>query len=416
MISMTYEEAMNYLAGLGRFGHLGLGRIEKLLNRLGDPHRRLRVIHVAGTNGKGSTASMIASILEAAGYRVGLYTSPHLERFTERIRCCGQEVSREDVARIVSELRPLIDEMAESGDDPPTEFETITVLAFLYFLEQDVDFAVLEVGLGGRYDATNVIPSPLVSAITSISLDHTDRLGKTVGEIAWEKAGIIKPGRPVVSAAGDEAAEAVIEKVCRDSGSPLYRVGRDIRWRQVSCALERQEIDVEGIFGRYPGLVLGLSGRHQQANAAAAIGAVEILGHAGDEAIRRGLREVRWPGRLEVIRKEPLLIIDGAHNPAGARALKEAVRNLVPDRRMVLLVGILGDKAMDGILRELVPLAAEVVVTRVNYVRALDVNELARRVSAFGIEPKITNNAAQGVDEALRLAGPEDLVLCTGSL
>jgi len=242
----------------------------------------------------------------------------------------------------------------------------------------------------------------------------------------------------VVSAAGDEAAEAVIEKVCCENGSSLYRVGRDIRWREVDYRLGRQEIDIEGISGRYTGLVLSLSGRHQQANAAAAVGAVEIVRgfgrggssvaaqsasavertgwEIGDGAIRRGLLEARWPGRLEVVRDEPLVIIDGAHNPAGARALREAVRELVPDRRIILLIGILGDKAVGGILGELVPLASEVVVTRANYQRALNVDELGRKVRAFGVEPRVTRNVSEGIEQALELARPEDLVLCAGSL
>ena len=424
---MNYQESLAYLTGFSRFGmKLDLGRMREVLHRLGDPQEKLRLIHVAGTNGKGSTSAMMERALRAAGYRTGLYTSPHLERFTERIRVDGQEIAPAEVAAQLDQVRPVIDQMLAEGLESPTEFEVITALAFRHFLVRSVDVVVLEVGLGGRFDATNVVTRPLVSVITHIHFDHTDRLGHTLAAIASEKAGIIKAGRPVVTSAGEPEAEEVIAGVCRERGSSLLVVGRDVTWREAQSGLDGQVLDVEGPGWRFEGLRLSLIGRHQQANAVTAVTALSLLAGEGlpvpEEAVRRGLREVRWPGRLEVVRRSPLVVLDGAHNPDGAAAAAAAVRQVLPHRRVVLLLGMLADKPVEQVLDALLPVAGQVVVTepvlgagqRHAAVRPAD--DLAARVAARGLAPRVEPDPSKALELALGKTGPEDLLLCTGSL
>jgi len=473
----AYAEALEFIHSLYRFGSRpGLVRQRRLLAALGDPHLGLPTIHVAGTNGKGSVAAMVASCLSQAGYRTGLYVSPYLSDFGERMSVDGVCISPEETAEIVlGQVRPAVEAMsppagrsgtagiAVSGrGDQVVEFEATTALGFLYFARHKVDFLVSEVGLGGRFDATNVIDRPLVSILTSIGLDHTDRLGPTVGAIAAEKAGIIKRLAPVVSAPQDPEALAVLRVTACRRGCPFYLAGRAgavapgavsraglVALR--SASLAGQIIDFSGPgFPRVEGLRLPLLGSHQLDNAATALTALGVLSQAGrvpaldERSLRDGLARTVWPGRFEVfggVREAggrgdpdagpdaggtgpagPTIVVDGAHNPPGAKALAEALRQLLPGRRILLVLGILGDKDAGGFLSPLLPPALPEVVKvfacRPSNPRAREPADLARSVAA--VSPGLPVTAVPDVDDALRAAlaeaGPADVVCLAGSI
>lgn len=417
---MNFDEAMDYLRGLTKFGiNLGLGRIEELLRRLGDPHRSgVKIVHIGGTNGKGSTTAMLSDILREAGYRVGSFTSPHLHSYTERYRINGAQIEPEQAAALLSELRPHLDAMVAEGYEHPTEFEVSTALAFMYFTSEKVDYLLLEVGLGGAIDSTNVAPS-MLSVITNVAMDHMDYLGHTIREIAAVKAGIIKPGIPVVTAASGDGLQ-VIESVCAERGCRLTRVGRDVTWEAVSHSLGGQRFSVAGLKGPYNDLTIKLLGRHQQVNAATAIAAAENLIDTGAvisaEAVRNGLASSTWPGRLEILRQKPLTIIDGAHNFEGARSLRCALDEYFQGKSMVLVIGMLGDKEREKVVGELAPLARAVVVTRPNSPRAGNWRELAGEARRCAPEVYCHESVEDALNQAEALAGPDDLVCITGSL
>ena len=385
---MHYLDALKHIGDLSKFGiNLGLSRMERLLGFLGNPQRGLKCIHVAGTNGKGSTSAMIASILQESGYRVGLFTSPHLERYTERIKINQQEIPEAAVAIGMSLLLPLIEKVgSEVGQ--PTEFEATTALALWYFTREKVDWAIFEVGLGGDLDSTNLI-TPGVTIITNVSLDHTDVLGTDIESIAAAKAGTIKTRVPVVTAA-EGGAFKVIEQRAREMGSPLIRVmpataagcpARSVSWSWYKNeGLGQPSLAVNGLLGSYPGLTLSLLGRHQAANAAAAIAAVEVLMEQGVEispgAVAGGLAKTDWPGRLELINADPPIIVDGAHNLAGAMSLKAALDDYYPGYQWHLVLGVLRDKDWRGIARTLAPSAKSVIITPPPNPRAGDMEEL----------------------------------------
>ncbi|MFY9370462.1 MAG: folylpolyglutamate synthase/dihydrofolate synthase family protein [bacterium] len=414
------EERGGYLDSLSRFGsHLGLDRVERLLAKLGRPQDRLPAVHVAGTNGKGSTSAMIASILAAAGYRVGLYTSPHLCSYTERFLINGQEISPRELDELLARIRPVVEELArQPGMEHPTEFEILTAAAFLYFAGAKVDLAVLEVGLGGRLDATNVI-SPLVAVITHIALDHRDVLGETLPEIAREKAGIIKAGVPVVSSRQEPEAAAVIEAACQEQGSTLSLVGRDIKVEKIRLAAGGISCDLSGENWRYPDLHIPLLGRHQAENGATALGAVELLRQhgftIGEGDVRQGLARLRWPGRMEVIPGKPLFLLDVAHNPDGVRVLRAAMGSHFPGRRVVMVFGALADKDVAAMAAQLTPLADVVIATRPESPRALEPEAAAalfrEQVPTVLVEGEIPAALAR----AREYAGPGDIILVCGS-
>lgn len=417
---MNFNESMDYLRGLTKFGiNLGLGRIEELLRRLGDPHRSgVKIVHIGGTNGKGSTTAMLSEILREAGCRVGSFTSPHLHSYTERYRINGAQIEPEQAAALLSELRPHLDAMVAEGYEHPTEFEVSTALAFMYFAREKVDYLLLEVGLGGAIDSTNVAPS-MLSVITNVAMDHMDYLGHTIREIAAVKAGIIKPGIPVVTAAFGDGLQ-VIEKVCAERGCRLTRVGRDVTWKAVSHSLGGQRFSVAGLKGPYNNLTIKLLGRHQLVNAATAIAATENLIDTGAvisaEAVRNGLAFSTWPGRLEILRCKPLTIIDGAHNFEGARSLHCALDEYFQGKSMVLVIGMLGDKEREKVVGELAPLARAVVVTRPNSPRAGNWRELAGEARRYAPEVYCHESVEDALNKAEALAGPDDLVCITGSL
>ena len=411
---MTYDETIDFLYRLQWHGiRLDLGPAERLLDAAGRPHERYRVIHVGGTNGKGSTAAMLASMLGAAGYSVGLYTSPHLIDFTERIRVDGRPIGRDQVVGLTEDLRAVL-----PADIEPTFFEFTTAMAFLAFARAAVDVAVVEVGMGGRLDATNVV-RPLVSVVTNVDLDHQRYLGDTVGAIAREKAGIIKPGVPVVTGAAHPDALAVLAEVATGRGSSLTVVGRDVRVTGPSPAL----FAYEGVAERLDDLTCPLLGRHQMTNAATALAAIE---HARDrglfvpsDAIRRGLARVRWEGRLEVVKSRPLILVDGAHNPAGADALAEflrAERARRPGARLVVVFGILAEKDLRGIIDRVGPLADEVVLTESGYHRAASVEALRAAASSLTVPVRLVPDLARAVEETEARLAADDWCVVTGSL
>lgn len=418
---MNFEEAMSYLQNLTKFGmNFGLGRITELMRRLGNPQDKLNIVHVGGTNGKGSTGAMLASVLAAAGYRAGIFTSPHLHCYTERYRINGKNIAREDVAAYIDRLRPHLDAMVKEGFEHPTEFEVSTAMAFCYFYEQQVDLLVLEVGLGGAIDSTNVIKKPLVSVITNVTMDHMDYLGRTVAEIARVKAGIIKKGVPVVTASRNPEVLEVIREACARCNAPLIEVGRDVTWEGTGeISLKGQQLNIRGRRGEYKDLWLPLLGRHQLENAATAVAVLELLGERGyiitRDALREGFKSTRWPARLEIVREEPLVLIDAAHNYEGARSLRRALDDYFPSRQVVLVMGMLGDKERGRVAAELAPRARMAVVTRPNSPRAGDWQQLAEEIRPLVSEVRVAEEIKEAVRQGLEAAGPGDVVCITGS-
>ncbi|MBM3221358.1 MAG: bifunctional folylpolyglutamate synthase/dihydrofolate synthase [Candidatus Rokubacteria bacterium] len=406
---MTYTEAVARLLGLRR-GEItgmapGLERIEALLGALGHPERRYVLAQVGGTNGKGSTAAMLASIVKAAGRRVGLYTSPHLVSFRERIRVDAVPISEDAVADGVEALGTLIARV------DATMFEAATALALDHFAQEGVEVAVLEVGLGGRGDATT-IGRPAVTVLTRIDFDHEAWLGRTLESIADAKAAIIRSGTAISSAQRPEA-RAIIERRAAEVGVPLQLEGRDLHVVARAAGADEQRIDVKGPGFTLDDLALPLLGPHQPSNALAAIAAARVLG-VDERAIRAGLARVRWPGRLQIVRRDPWLILDGAHNPDGARALAASLRALFGDPRVTFVLGVYADKDARGIIDALLPLAARFVLTRAAGERAADPSDLHAVVAG-----RVPTTVTRSVAEALRVAtaAPATPIICVaGSL
>lgn len=448
---LSYNQALDFIHGLNKFGtKLGLHNITKLLELLGNPHEGIKVIHVAGTNGKGSTCAMIDSILRSAGFRVGLYTSPYLEVFNERMRVNGENISDDDLARLTGKVRETVIYMRENNLGSPTEFEVVTAIGFLYFKEQAVDFIVLEVGMGGRLDATNVV-TPLVSVITPISLDHQQYLGSTLRDIAREKCGIIKPGIHVVAGPQEPEAMTVIEETCdllKCSLTKVINTETDklpdmISYRPVSDDVKGMISDLNTPKNSYPSLEIGLIGRHQLDNAATAVGAVEALGYTGTNikksAIYSGLKAARWPGRLEILHEKPTVLIDGAHNIAGIKTLRYTLEQYFHDKKKILVLGILEDKDYKEMLKDIVPAADIIISTAPENPRALpavvlseiivdlfDDTVLREDVEDAGIGEKVCSDTSikvyakekieDAVDLAYNLASAEDMIVFAGSL
>lgn len=423
---MDYSDAISYLYALQKYGiKFGLDNTIRLLALFGDPHQEFRAIHVAGTNGKGSTSAMIASMLKSHGYRVGLFTSPHLVSFTERIRINMKEIGERDVIDLTKEIKAVIDRVnqALNGTLKPTFFEFVTVMAFLYFSRRGVDWAVIETGMGGRLDATNVI-TPSVSVITRIGLDHQEFLGNTIRAIAMEKAGIIKEGIPVVSASQDEEALEVIMNRAAEMDSEIHVYNRDFR------AIMR-DINIRGINFDYQGreffrnLYVPLSGDHQLENASLAVKAIEIaLGtNLRGPSVRRGLSNTRWPGRLELLRRplEPYdFLIDGAHNPSAVEAIERALNSFYRASydRIVFIIGIMADKDIEGILKPLLPLSYHTIFTAPDYDRAASPELLLEIASKQGFNAESCPSIRESLNRAMAMArglSGRTLIMITGS-
>lgn len=417
---MNYQEALDYLKNLTKFGmNFGLGRIENLLERLGNPHKHLKIIHVGGTNGKGSTSAMISSMLIAQGYVAGTFTSPHLHSYNERYRINGLEIPSDEIAALITEIRPHLEKMVSEGYEHPTEFEVSTALAFLWFYRKQVDFLVLEVGLGGAIDSTNVA-LPLVTVITNVAMDHMDYLGHTLSEIARVKSGIIKEGALVVTASQAPEALEVIRSVCSDQRAKLVEVGRDVEWQVQESSTSGQAFNLKTLKAEYQNLKIKLIGAHQVVNAATAVATVEFLAERGfsikPEAIREGLMEASWPARLEIMQQEPLVLIDGAHNLDGAVALRNALKEVFTYRQLILVIGMLGDKEREKVVAQLAPLASRIIVTRPNSPRAEDWESIGQTAKTYVDDVEVISDISQAVDKAISLAGSEDMVCVTGSL
>lgn len=418
---MNYQDALQFLTDLTKFGiNLGLGRIEYLLSLLGNPERSLQIIHVGGTNGKGSVAMMTSRILEEAGYRVGLFISPHLHSYTERYLINHQPITEERFAALMSQLRPLLKKMVADGHEHPTEFEVCTALGLRYFFEEKVDFLVLEVGMGGVIDSTNVVPDPLVSVITNVTYDHMDYLGNTIAEIAAVKAGIIKKGGHVVTAAWYPEALKVIEEHCRKEGASLQQVGKDIQWELKEAAPAWTSFDLTSSWGVYRDLRIPLAGQYQAVNAAAALGVIEILRHIHhfpitDDQIRTGFARSYWPARLELLHENPQVIVDVSHNYDGSRTLSAAIRDVYQYEKLILVLGMLGDKEREKVVAELAPLAAAVIITKPLSPRAGDWEKLADEARKYIDRVCIIEEIQDAVSAALEDANPDDLVCITGS-
>lgn len=404
---MTYQETLAYIYGLGRFGmRPGLEKITAILRALGNPQNSIKTVHVAGTNGKGSTAAFLASILAAGGYRTGLFTSPHLTSFTERIRINGDEIGEDEVVC-------LAEKVMVAAPPGSTFFELVTAMALLHFARRGVDIVILETGMGGRFDATNAV-SGIVSIITPVSLDHCEHLGRTVAEIAGEKAGVIKSGRPaVISAQSPEALEIIVRR-CEELGSPLYSYGKSF-----AAEWERDGLSYRGLSIAFDGIKPGISGRYQSVNAATALCAAELLAGAGFRldaaALRRGLETACWPGRMELLEGFPRVILDCAHNPAGGEALAEALGD-IPRNRLFLVAGVMADKDADGILAPLLSLAEHVFAVSPALDRALPSALLAGLCRGKGVACTDAGNVAAGLALAKRAAEARDLILVCGSL
>jgi dihydrofolate synthase/folylpolyglutamate synthase len=416
---VNYDQALEYIHNLTTFGfNFGLERITELLERFYNPHEKLKIIHVGGTNGKGSTSAMISSILKESGYKVGMYISPHLHSYTERFTINGNEIDKQELAEIISQMKPQLEDMVKEGFEHPTEFEVGTAIALLYFFRQRVDFLVFEVGLGGTIDSTNVV-NPILSVITNVSRDHMDYLGETVEEIATVKAGIIKKGRPVVTAAKGKPLEIIIRK-CRELDSEVILVGKDLVWKAGSFDCQGQFLDVTGLLKNYKDLYIPLIGDHQQINATTAIAVIEELvvsGHlAVSPRIREGLAKTHWPARLEIVCREPLVIIDGAHNYEGALSLKKSLELYFPGMKRYLVLGMLADKERSRVIGLLAPGAKEIIITKPNSPRASDCSFLALEARRHVEKVRIIENIITAVKAAISVASPRDLVIITGSI
>ena len=409
---MTAAEAIEYIHSVYWKGSIpGLSRTFELLEKMGDPQKQLKFVHIAGTNGKGSTAAMTASILRKAGYRTGLYTSPYIYTFHERMQVDGEMISDEELVAITRFVKPLADSMVES----PTEFELVSCIAFEFFKRRGCDIVVLEVGMGGALDSTNVIPTPEVAVITNIGLDHTDYLGNTLEEIAVNKAGIFKPGGNAVIYRGASSVEKVFESVCKDKNVKLKKADFD-SLKSISHGLDGQIFDC----GAYKNLQTPLLGEHQMKNAAVVLATIETLTQKGWNISRQniydGLREVSWPGRFDIVCRQPLFIIDGGHNPQCIEALVKNIGDYLAGKRVIALTGVLADKDYGDMYRPVMPLVEQFVCVTPPNPRRLPAQELAQHLTRVGAKATACREIADGVRLAVELAGKDGAVLCFGSL
>lgn len=416
-----FNETIAYLYNLRKHGiKLGLENPRKLMSILGNPHNSFHSIHVAGTNGKGSTSAMIAEILKEGRFRVGLYTSPHLVNFTERIRINGIPISEHDVISLTAYIRNAI----ANTDINPTFFEFVTAMAFYYFACKQIDWAVVEVGMGGRLDATNVL-LPQVSVITNIGLEHTEFLGESIPNIAFEKAGIIKPATPLITAVTQPEALEVIKDKTESFGSEMHLYGRDLRGILTLMNERHIEFNYSG-YKNYTNLSLPLTGRHQLLNASIAIRVCEILMQKGypicEEAIYKGLSCLNFEGRLEWVSKKPPIIIDGAHNPEAAKTLATAIKELFPAKRFILIIGIMNDKDIEGILKPLIDISHTVILTRPKGKRPATPQRLKKHLLSLpqssmpeSLLIKTTTSLVEAIELARILHEEGDIILITGS-
>lgn len=418
---MNYNEALKYIHGSHKFGiRLGLDNIKKLLELLDNPQDKLKIIHIAGTNGKGSTCSFISTILKEGGYKVGLYTSPFLETFTERIRVNGENIPEDEVGNIVSLIKEKIEVMVNEGYSYPTEFEIVTAMAFYYFYKENVDFVALEVGLGGRYDATNVIEKPIVSVITSISMDHIGVLGDTLGKIAFEKGGIIKENCTTIVYPQKYEAGEVIKNICKENRSKYIECNfNDINIKQSNINLQKYDCIINK--KEYKDLEIKLIGDHQVKNSVLALNVIDYINdnlglNISEECIRKGLAQTSWPGRIEKIKENPMFIIDGAHNEEGAESLAKAMDKYFKDKNKVLIIGMLEDKDISSVLDILIPRFNKVITTTPDNPRSIDADKLKKKIEEYNIDVISKPKINEAVEYALQNTKKEDVIISAGSL
>ena len=418
---MNYQDVADYLYSLNMLGgRLGLERVENLLKSMGNPQNKFKSILVGGTSGKGSTVAMISSILQEAGYKVGMFTKPHLSSFTERIVVNGKQISEKDVIRIVGEVKSKIKEMKKNPNlEQPTFFEVVVAITLTYFKKQKVDFAVLEVGMGGRLDATNVV-NPLVSVITNVSLEHTKILGNTVLKIAKEKAGIIKNNGILVTATEDEEVFSLFKQICKERNSKIFHVDGNVKLNKISSNINGQKFRLKGLRKAYD-LYIPLIGDHQLMNAAAAVGTVESLKFnkiiIPEEAIEEGLKKLKWPGRIEIMQKNPLVVLDCAKDPDSIKKLKAAILENFNYGRLILVISISNDKDYQSMLSNIVPISDFIVITRHKVMnRGTDPKILADEIKKYSKNFVIVDDVKNAVEKGLSIADKKDMVLVTGSL
>lgn len=407
---MSYQQELNFLYSLQKYGiKFGLSTTKNLLQDLGNPHQGRKFIHIAGTNGKGSVATFLSSILQQAGLRVGLYTSPHLVRFSERFQINSKEISRQRLLKLSQELRRVIREK-----EPPTFFEAVTAMGLKYFADENTDLDIIESGMGGRLDATNLI-TPLMSMITNISLEHQDFLGNSLEAIAWEKAGIIKERVPLISGARQKKVQDLFQEVCREKNSVFYLAGRDFRTRKTASGLH-----YAGLGRKLNRLQIGLRGPHQARNAALALAGIELLADHGlnieEKAVQTGLREAKWPGRMHLVSSSPQILLDGAHNVAAVQSLAKGLREVFSFDRLLLVIGVMADKDVGKILGHLLPLADRVIYTRPGYERAMEPEVLQEKGRIWQKPGEVVRPLSRALEKARQGAGEKDLILITGSL
>lgn len=426
---MNYNQALQYLYSFADYekvpgyiraaAHFDLRRMELLLQYSGNPHQKIPAVHIAGTKGKGSVASMIASILYASGYKTGLYTSPHLHSIRERIKLNGELISEDDLIRIVEKIEPFVAEInRENKYGKLTTFEILTAIAFVYFAKEKAEIQVIETGLGGRVDATNVI-NPLVCVITSISLDHMDVLGDNLADIAREKTGIIKSNCMVVSSSQKQEAQSVIDRACHKKGVPVIKVGRDIKWNADDYKNGFQQAQIVGKYGSYH-VNIPLLGLHQVENAATAIAAVECLKDyefkVTTDTIAQGISSVAWLGRFQILSDKPVIIVDGAHNADSVKKLREALALYFPGKKIKLIFGTSSDKDISGMVNEIGFISDDIVVTRSRHPRAMEPAKLAQFFHNHNIKPSIVYSVKNSIEFA-RSHVSNDIIICvTGSL
>ncbi|MBS7630094.1 bifunctional folylpolyglutamate synthase/dihydrofolate synthase [Candidatus Bathyarchaeota archaeon] len=416
----NYGESLTWLYNFRRIlPKRDLNGIKHLLAILENPQEEFESIHITGTNGKGSTVAMIASILKAEGFKVGMFTSPHLSRFTERIVIDESEILETDVLSLLESIRDVVDSIQPIGKEIGF-FDIVTALAFKYFAEKKVDVAVIEAGMGGRLDATNVV-NPLASIITNVSLEHTDILGKTVFEIAREKAGIIKKDGVLITATDDDAVYSFFKEVCRRMKSRIYRVGFDIKYSRLDSSLDGQRFTVEGLKEVYEELFTPLLGYHQIKNASTAIGAVESLSFKGlnisRKAIYEGLANSRWPGRLEIMHRKPLIILDCAKDPEAIRSLKETLLNDFVFSKMIAVISISSDKDISSMIRYFSEVVDYFIITAHKVMgRAAEPSIIAREVEKYRIPYELAHDVKDAIQKALSLAKDDEVICVTGSV
>ncbi len=406
MSKQNLEEMLHNAAWTGQTP--GLERIAALLDRLDNPQNRLKFVHIAGTNGKGSTAAMISSVLTAAGYRTGLYTSPHLLRLNERFQIDGQEISNQDLNQILNQV------IAVAGEIQPTEFDLMTALGLCYFAQEGCDIVVLEVGLGGRLDATNIIPPPEVAVVANIGLDHTAILGDSLAEIAREKAGILKSGTHAVLYHQENAVMEIVSAICHEKNIPLKITQPD------KCQILKYKTDGQKFLYQNQQYEISLLGEHQILNALAVLDSIQILQNRGwqiaESAIKKGLKQAKWPGRLEILSRNPDFIVDGGHNPQCLQALTESMKKLYPQKKFIFLMGILADKNTAEMISLISPLAKQVIAITPDSPRALSACDLAEAFRNRNISATATDSVAEGIALAYQLAESEDIICALGSL